>query len=530
MDQIVLFKTGEEEFPLEIITHKGEQWITRKQLANALGVKDLAPLHFRLLRKKEIRENTHFTEFQFKENPKGGNPTLIIYSYKGIIFLAMNSEGRNAQYFRQWIDSDNILYRVMVQGEQAPVVEYHPPRTTATFHPRSVKGFIYVIRNESGKVKIGKSRNPLQRARSLQMQGGFKTSEIFISNEIADYDKAEVVLHERLRDYKYIGEWFDIGFEEAVKAYYKIMQDRGTEFSEHFGIDGFSELGQILKVPDPETPEPSTKDSQVVSVPKDYRAWNLKKRGMNKKGETIFKLVRNIRGKRYQKYLGVWNQEKADRLIDEVNQKYNTKPVSDAEVPKNYRGWNLSKWGTNKNGESIFNLVGNIRGKQHQKYLGVWNQEKADRLIDKLNQKYNSDTKPVSDAQVPKNYRGWNPNKRGTNKNGESIFNLVRKNRGKRYQKYLGVWNQEKADRFIDELDQKYDLDTKPVSQVPKNCRGWNLNKRGMNKNGEPIFNLVRKIRGKRHQKYLGVWNQAKADRLIDELDRKHGPKSGDMS
>ena len=57
-------------------------------------------------------------------------------------------------------------------------------------------------------------------------------------------------------------------------------------------------------------------------------------------------------------------------------------------------------------------------------------------------------------------------------------------------------------------------------TSVPKNYRGWNLNKRGKNKKGEPLFNLVRKIGGKKQQKYLGVWDQKKADQIIDEMNQ----------
>ncbi len=65
-----------------------------------------------------------------------------------------------------------------------------------------------------------------------------------------------------------------------------------------------------------------------------------------------------------------------------------------------------------------------------------------------------------------------------------------------------------------------------PVSHAPKNYRGWNLASRGKNKKGEVLFNLAKKIRGKKQQKYLGVWNQEKADRIIDELSRNDGDES----
>ncbi len=54
---------------------------------------------------------------------------------------------------------------------------------------------------------------------------------------------------------------------------------------------------------------------------------------------------------------------------------------------------------------------------------------------------------------------------------------------------------------------------------IPVTYRGWNLNKRGKNRKGETIFNLTKKVEGRKRQKYLGVWNQEKADQIIDEME-----------
>ena len=84
-------------------------------------------------------------------------------------------------------------------------------------------------------------------------------------------------------------------------------------------------------------------------------------------------------------------------LGNEHSEKPNTQPLcsslklpkiklsySEVDIPKSYRGWNLNKRGTNKKGQTLFNLVKKIDGTRLQKYIGVWNQEKADKLIDKL--------------------------------------------------------------------------------------------------------------------------------------------------
>ncbi len=111
-----MFESEGQEFPLEIIDNKGDRWITRKQFETALGVKDLRQLHARLVERNELKEETHFMRFRddITSKPQGGNPNIIIYSYRGIIRVAMASEGKRAIAFRDW--AENVLYEVMVRG------------------------------------------------------------------------------------------------------------------------------------------------------------------------------------------------------------------------------------------------------------------------------------------------------------------------------------------------------------------------------------------------------------------------------
>jgi len=47
---------------MEIIDRNGERWVSRKQLAGALGVKDLEPLHRRLAERGELKEGKHYAK------------------------------------------------------------------------------------------------------------------------------------------------------------------------------------------------------------------------------------------------------------------------------------------------------------------------------------------------------------------------------------------------------------------------------------------------------------------------------------
>ncbi len=117
MNNIILFKIGEDEFPIEIIDRDNQRWVTRKQLGNALGVSDLRELHSRLVRKEELKQGTHFmtiTVMYPDANIGRGNPARVIYSYRGIIRVSMHCEGKNAKQFRDW--AEDVLYEVMITG------------------------------------------------------------------------------------------------------------------------------------------------------------------------------------------------------------------------------------------------------------------------------------------------------------------------------------------------------------------------------------------------------------------------------
>lgn len=123
MQEIILFKTDEQDYPLEIIDADGGKWVTRKQLAVALGVSDLHKLHGRLIERGELKENVHWSLLKTEgvddittplKRTSGGAQQTVVYSYRGIIRVAMASEGRNAIAFRDW--AETVLYEVMTTG------------------------------------------------------------------------------------------------------------------------------------------------------------------------------------------------------------------------------------------------------------------------------------------------------------------------------------------------------------------------------------------------------------------------------
>jgi len=70
MNNIILFKIGEDEFPIEIVDKDNQRWVTRKQLGNALGVDNLKPLHSRLVERGELQHGIHWSNDSLPQNTK----------------------------------------------------------------------------------------------------------------------------------------------------------------------------------------------------------------------------------------------------------------------------------------------------------------------------------------------------------------------------------------------------------------------------------------------------------------------------
>lgn len=80
-----------------------------------------------------------------------------------------------------------------------------------------MNGYVYVIDN-GNLVKVGVSINPIDRISRLEMSGGFKCENVFISDEMERYEVVEKMTHEYLSDKRVVGEWFDVDFSVAVDA------------------------------------------------------------------------------------------------------------------------------------------------------------------------------------------------------------------------------------------------------------------------------------------------------------------------
>ena len=81
----------------------------------------------------------------------------------------------------------------------------------------SVETFCYVlIGNETGRVKIGKSRNVPQRIRTLQTSAPERVRLVAV---LMHGDKVERRLHKRLASHRIVGEWFSPSCHSALGQY-----------------------------------------------------------------------------------------------------------------------------------------------------------------------------------------------------------------------------------------------------------------------------------------------------------------------
>ena len=82
---------------------------------------------------------------------------------------------------------------------------------------KKYQGFLYIIQNQNGLVKIGSSVFPEQRIAYLENQGGFKSVNKYISDPIWGHENIEKELHKIFHSDRIIGEWFSTPFDDIKK-------------------------------------------------------------------------------------------------------------------------------------------------------------------------------------------------------------------------------------------------------------------------------------------------------------------------
>lgn len=97
-----------------------------------------------------------------------------------------------------------------------------------------VKQCVYVIENQNGKIKIGRTKDFVRRVRSIETQGCIEIIRDWSSPMATNAAQIERDLHKFFGNKRVIGEWFDIPFEDAVKeakskSYIVNHKDKGDD-------------------------------------------------------------------------------------------------------------------------------------------------------------------------------------------------------------------------------------------------------------------------------------------------------------
>ena len=112
MGKIVKFRASGKAYQLSILDHDGNKWVTAQQLGEALGNTNIHKLVIGLAESGEIIEGKHYSNVRL-DCSKGGKPRVLL-SYRGVIRVAMRSQGSRAKQFRDW--AEDVLYQVMMTG------------------------------------------------------------------------------------------------------------------------------------------------------------------------------------------------------------------------------------------------------------------------------------------------------------------------------------------------------------------------------------------------------------------------------
>lgn len=87
----------------------------------------------------------------------------------------------------------------------------------AVLSSSKTKGYVYILETD-GCTKIGKSVNPEKRIETIRTTSGRHIKRVAFSEPCNNYSKIENEMHKLFKDKRIVGEWFDIKFDDAVKA------------------------------------------------------------------------------------------------------------------------------------------------------------------------------------------------------------------------------------------------------------------------------------------------------------------------
>lgn len=123
----------------------------------------------------------------------------------------------------------NDLYNLEFQEEHDEIVQWRNLIVNQT-EQAPIKEYVYALQRPDGQVKIGYTKDPESRIYALSSSAGFEPKKYYyIETYIANW--VERKLHSIFKDYRKIGEWFNIDFEVVVKCLKNKEWEKDPEFA-----------------------------------------------------------------------------------------------------------------------------------------------------------------------------------------------------------------------------------------------------------------------------------------------------------
>ena len=112
-------RQGEAGDPVEfdVVSRDGEKWVLASQVGEALGIANIRSLFSDLTKAEGLIEGRHYCRITLQNSGKvvhPGNPNRLLLSYRGVIRVAMRSDGPRAVQFRDW--AEDVLYEALQGG------------------------------------------------------------------------------------------------------------------------------------------------------------------------------------------------------------------------------------------------------------------------------------------------------------------------------------------------------------------------------------------------------------------------------
>lgn len=83
-----------------------------------------------------------------------------------------------------------------------------------TLRDKRLSGYTYIMSNELGLIKVGKSNNPEQRRKDIEALSGLPVKlELKVRGDFKEH-----IAHEILKEYNTVGEWFKCPLDYAIKV------------------------------------------------------------------------------------------------------------------------------------------------------------------------------------------------------------------------------------------------------------------------------------------------------------------------